>query len=162
MVPSFYRKQNGSPVCCLLASLPFLLVGVHIALCPSLLVFQTALRSLLLVVFQVALCASLLVALQIVFCPSSLVVVQVPVCPLLLAAFQVAFCSWLFVVIQVAFCPLTSGEVSAACSTLSDQGLLQLNSQQGDRRCRVTLRVQEDDVLAAVVDNRLLSNCLSL
>ena len=64
--------------------------------------------------------------------------------------------------LQVAFCPLTSGEVSAACSTLNDQGLLQLSSQQGDRRCRVTLKVQEDDVLAAVVDNRLLSNCLSL
>lgn len=64
--------------------------------------------------------------------------------------------------IQVAFCPLTSGEVSAACSTLSDQGLLQLSSQQGDRRCRVTLKVQEDDVLTAIVDNRLLSNCLSL
>jgi len=64
--------------------------------------------------------------------------------------------------LQVAFCPLTSGEVSAACSTLSDQGILQMSSQQGDRRCRITLRVSEDDVLAAVVDNRLLSNCLSL
>ncbi|DBA84848.1 hypothetical protein WJX77_006429 [Trebouxia sp. C0004] len=63
---------------------------------------------------------------------------------------------------KVAFCPLTSGEVSAACSTLSDQGILQMSSQQGDRRCRITLRVSEDDVLAAVVDNRLLSNCLSL
>ncbi|KAA6422841.1 MAG: cell division control 6 protein [Trebouxia sp. A1-2] len=63
---------------------------------------------------------------------------------------------------KVAFCPLTSGEVSAACSTLSDQGILQTSSQQGDRRCRITLRVSEDDVLAAVVDNRLLSNCLSL
>ena len=64
--------------------------------------------------------------------------------------------------LQVAFCPLTSGEVSSACSTLSDQSILQMSSQQGDRRCRVTLRVSEDDVLAAVVDNRLLSNCLSL
>jgi len=64
--------------------------------------------------------------------------------------------------VQVAFCPLTSGEVLSACSTLSDQGILQMSSQRGDRQCRITLRVSEDDVLAAVVDNRLLSNCLSL
>ena len=46
------------------------------------------------------------------------------------------------------------------CSTLDDQGLLRVAVGGPPRRRRVTLAVQEDDVLLALKDVRVLRNLL--
>ena len=54
----------------------------------------------------------------------------------------------------------SDGEFAQMCSTLDDQGLLRVATGGPPRRRRVTLAVQEDDVLLALKDVRVLRNLL--
>lgn len=62
---------------------------------------------------------------------------------------------------QVAFKPLAPSEVSAACSTLADMGLLGLGHGREERQRRVTLRMAVADIALALADARLLRSCLT-
>jgi cell division control protein 6 len=61
---------------------------------------------------------------------------------------------------QVAFRALAPSEVTAACSTLADMGLLGLGPAREERQRRVTLRISLEDVSLALQDARLLKDCL--
>ena len=61
---------------------------------------------------------------------------------------------------QVGFRASGDGEFAQMCSTLDDQGLLRVAAGGPPRRRRVTLAVQEDDVLLALKDVRVLRNLL--
>lgn len=61
----------------------------------------------------------------------------------------------------MAFKPLASSEVSAACSTLADMGLLGLGHAREERQRRVTLRMAVADIALALADARLLRSCLT-
>ena len=62
--------------------------------------------------------------------------------------------------LQVGFRTASEGEFVQMCSTLDDQGLLRVAGGGAPRRRRVTLAVQEDDVLLALREVRVLRNLL--
>ncbi|EIE18599.1 P-loop containing nucleoside triphosphate hydrolase protein [Coccomyxa subellipsoidea C-169] len=62
---------------------------------------------------------------------------------------------------KVAFKALAPSEVSAACSTLADMGLLGLGHAREERQRRVTLRMAVADIALALADARLIRGCLT-
>lgn len=55
---------------------------------------------------------------------------------------------------------MAPSEVTAACSTLADMGLMGLGSAREERQRRVTLCITVEDLRLALEDVRLLRECL--
>ena len=59
------------------------------------------------------------------------------------------------------FHAVSDGDFFQMCSTLDDQSLLRVGKGPAPRRRRITLQVQEDDVLLALKDVRVFRNLLN-
>ena len=58
--------------------------------------------------------------------------------------------------------PLNSSEFAAACSNLSDMGIVSLSAAREERLRKIGLRAHKDDVALALQEVRMLRNLLSL